>query len=971
MGSEVLCCAWNRKVPHILCSSSNNGMTVVWDLKQQKEVISFKDPANRLRCSSVVWNPDVPTQLLVAYDDDRNPSLQMWDLRNCQYPFKETAAHGKGILAVSWNDMDSNLLLSCGKDNRMIIWCLASGAPELFCEIACPQQTFEGRWAPHKPGLVSAASFAGAVTVHSMMQSQVQTMKYCPKWCSKPSGVSFGFGGKMLSFGKKKEGAGSWCHSLLVPNEPEIVPAADNFESWIAEKKLKDYCVDKVRRSSGQHEELMWQVMSTHFAAEGRTSLPKLLGFDSDQILQKAEQFLGSKPGSILAEKPAETQQQEKSPVANQPAPAPMIDIGDATDFFAQLTETREKKEEEEARRKQEIELQLATAMTAISTPKDETQTDWSGGAELMIKESLLIGNLAAAVECCFKAGKMAEGLLLASGGGNELFTAARTEFLRLKGDAFLTSMGNIMTDDFETLVANANLSAWTETLAILATYSGQQFPTLCERLAQRLEKEKFDTRSAVICYICAGNFPQTVNIWTSQPSQGTQKLALQDLVEKMAVLQDAVKFSQADNVFNSKLTQYADILANSGRTVAAMRYLMLLRDDTSSAILRDRIFNSDPLRMSQTFGGRPQFPFQSVDVRVTYRPPAPQPTPGYAPTHGAPKAPGHPGMPAPGHPGMAPHQQGIAPHPGHPGVGGHPGMPGVRPPSMPAHAPAPAMHHGGPGMHAPATTPAPAHNTLPPAPRMPTAPTMPNAGSGVQPPGYGMTNAPAPMQPGMPGMAPTPGYQPHSQPNVLPPNPGVGVQAPAPGVGVVPPGAVATPYQQPYQQSHIGAPPPGPPKASTAPTASAMPVVEGMPTPWPLPTKTQQIRSTNEAVKGANQAVQEASAYSGNVQQGTPMAPHDVQRVKGLFDQLLAGSPAAQQPRQRDDLAKRLEDLYNKLGAGMCKNTVSEKVMVLVQAIEGQDLATAQKCAAELATMDWDVNKNWVQAVKRLVPTR
>jgi len=124
--------------------------------------------------------------------------------------------------------------------------------------------------------------------------------------------------------------------------------------------------------------------------------------------------------------------------------------------------------------------------------------------------------------------------------------------------------------------------------------------------------------------------------------------------------------------------------------------------------------------------------------------------------------------------------------------------------------------------------------------------------------------------------------------------------------------------------------------------------------------------------VKGANQAVQEASAYSGNVQQvGTPMAPHDVQRVRGLFDQLLAGSPAAQQPRQRDDLTKRLEDLYTKLGSGMCKNAVSEKVMVLVQAIEGQDLVTAQKCAAELATMDWDVNKNWVQAVKRLVPTR
>jgi protein transport protein SEC31 len=47
VGSEVLCCAWNRKLNHILCSCSDKGSTVVWDLKMMKEVINFKDPANR------------------------------------------------------------------------------------------------------------------------------------------------------------------------------------------------------------------------------------------------------------------------------------------------------------------------------------------------------------------------------------------------------------------------------------------------------------------------------------------------------------------------------------------------------------------------------------------------------------------------------------------------------------------------------------------------------------------------------------------------------------------------------------------------------------------------------------------------------------------------------------------------------------------------------------------------------------
>jgi len=206
-GSEVLACAWNRIVPHILCSCSNTGTTVVWDLKQKKEVISFQDPANRLRCSSVAWHPEVPTQLMVCYDDDRQPSMQMWDLRNCQYPFKETAPHTKGLLGVAWNQMDPNLILTCGKDNRIICSSISSGSPETWCEMSAQQWSYEVKWAPHKPSLFSAASYNGSVSIYSVQQQQNAGVKYCPKWYRKPCGASFGFGGKLLTFGAKKVAA--------------------------------------------------------------------------------------------------------------------------------------------------------------------------------------------------------------------------------------------------------------------------------------------------------------------------------------------------------------------------------------------------------------------------------------------------------------------------------------------------------------------------------------------------------------------------------------------------------------------------------------------------------------------------------------------------------------------------------------------------------------------------------------------
>lgn len=975
-GSEVLCCAWNRKVPHIICSCSNQSTTVVWDLKMKKEVVSFKDPASRPRCSSVAWNPDLPTQLLVAYDDDRQPSMQLWDLRNVQYPIKETAGHSKGILGVSWNSQDSNLLLSCGKDNRLLTWCLSSGSPELFGEVSSTQAVFEAQWSPHKPGIISAASYSGLVSIHSVQQQQIESVKYVPNWYKRPCGVSFGFGGKMLSFGKKASSAtppppdASWCHSLIVPNEPEVVPAADAFESWIAEGKLRQYCLDKVTQCEGtQHESLMWKVMGAQFEQQGaRASVSSLLGFNEDEILRKAEAFLGQKPGTTLGSHPPEPEQQQPAvAAAPQPAAMPAMSLGDMENFFTALADENEQKQKEEEERKaKEAEDKAAGEQLALAAKTDTKTTDWSSGAELMIKESLLIGNLEAAVECCFKSGRMAEGLLLSSGGGTELWTRARDEYLRLQGDSFLTTVGNIMTNDFDTLVANSNLSNWMETLAILATYSGDQYNPLCEKLGERLEKEKIEPRSAMICYICAGNFPKTVNIWSS--THIASQRTLQGLVEKMTVLQDAVKFNQPDTMFNSKLTQYAEILANSGRLTAAMRYMTLLRDDTSSAILRDRIYNSDPRQM-QMFGRAPQFPFDSTDVRITYKPPQPAYNPNAY--NAAPKA-AAPGMQPPGPAGHMPPNP-ARPNPYGPGPGAYPSppahgpAPGVMPPGMPGMPQNPAAMPGvQPPSHMPQPAPGPSNPMMPPAPRMPgpanpSMPPAPTGGPGAFP-GAQPGAHPGAHTPANPSMPPAPSPAPAPYPGPSGPNSFAGVRPPGQAGMAAPPAAAP-----------VGAPPSGPPRLSTAPQASAQPVVDGMPVPWPLPTKQQQAGSRTSSVKEANEAVQNASSGAGVAAPvGQPMDPNDMQQVQRVLSMLLDASAQDGNQRKRDDNAKRLEELYGKLAGGYIKPTCQQKLVELTKLVEAGDYAGANRVyQVDLATCDWDVNKSWLQGVKRLLPTR
>ncbi|KAJ1341698.1 hypothetical protein BSLG_003719 [Batrachochytrium salamandrivorans] len=231
---NVTALSWNRQVPHILASASNSGYTVVWDLRNRKEIIQLSYPGGRKPVTSLAWNPDTPMQLVTAIDDDTNPMLLMWDLRNASAPERTLAGHSKGILSVAWCPKDSELLLSCGKDNRTIVWNTVLGEPIGDLNHSA-NWTFDAQWCPKNPDLTAIASFDGRVVIHSLQSiasdeamhtlsptlqdphmdddpfSQVSrqqnlsdpdaptfTLRQPPKWLRRPVGATFGFGSKLV-----------------------------------------------------------------------------------------------------------------------------------------------------------------------------------------------------------------------------------------------------------------------------------------------------------------------------------------------------------------------------------------------------------------------------------------------------------------------------------------------------------------------------------------------------------------------------------------------------------------------------------------------------------------------------------------------------------------------------------------------------------------------------------------------------
>ena len=182
-GSRITSISWNRIVPHILASASENGKIVVWDLKVNKSIFNFTEPSSSggmddyfggaetkqtlpSRETQMMWNPEIPTQFVVANDDDKNPTINIWDLRSPDYPVATfNDIHYSGILSFSWCHTDPSLVVSSGKDNRTVITNFKTG--EQVMEFPTQEQYTNLKWSNHLNGKISAMDKDGCSSILS------------------------------------------------------------------------------------------------------------------------------------------------------------------------------------------------------------------------------------------------------------------------------------------------------------------------------------------------------------------------------------------------------------------------------------------------------------------------------------------------------------------------------------------------------------------------------------------------------------------------------------------------------------------------------------------------------------------------------------------------------------------------------------------------------------------------------------
>ena len=246
-----------------------------------------------------------------------------------------------------------------------------------------------------------------------------------------------------------------------------------------------------------------------------------------------------------------------------------------------------------------------------------------------IIKQALIVGNFEAAVECCFQNGNYADGLVLSSCGGADLWQKTQTRYFELETEKrpFLSIVSAVINNQLEDLVMSSDPTKWRETLAIISTYGKtDEFPSLCMSLGNRLE-EAGDAGNASLCFMCALCLDKAVRYWKVQLDSaggGKDIMALHAFMEKVTTFLQALDpsvtlspttlgGSDVMDVFYD----YAKVLADQGLLETSARYC---RGESQACMeLLDRLYHS---RASQAVRGiigftPPVFPFLKTEVNV------------------------------------------------------------------------------------------------------------------------------------------------------------------------------------------------------------------------------------------------------------------------------------------------------------------------------------------------------------------
>ena len=607
---DIECLDWNKRVSNILVTGSSGGFVTVWDMKTKKESLTLNN-YGRKAASAIAWDPTKPTRLITAVPLEQEPVILVWDLRNSNAPEKILKGHDSGVLSLSWCPQDNDLLLSCGKDNRTILWNPQTGQPYGDYPVVT-NWTFQTRWNPHNPNMFATASFDGKIQVQTLQNTNPSTtqtseqsqaadgedffsrapnqpqassfsLQQAPKWLEKPCSVSFGFGGSLVTV-RPSDGRKSKIEISKFEVDSSVGNATETFEKAIGTGNLVSLCQERAESAKTDEEKADWDVIQTLVSSNPRSELVKYLGF-------KDTAGAGVQPTAAHVSEDDEMPEPKPKPAVNGTSRShkrfQSIFASSADgDFLSELA---------------------ATKGTKTNNPF-QIYTGSESSADKKITRALILGRFEEALDVCLNEDRMSDAFMIAICGGEACIKKAQEAYFAKQsgGPNYLRLLASVVGKNLWDTVHNADLANWKEVMATLCTFADEkEFPDLCEALGDRLEEQMSASPSArkdaSFCFLAGSKLEKVVAIWIQELKEhedsgvtdesassafSVHARGLQDLIEKVTIFRNVVNFKDSElsksgdwklESLYSKYLEYSDVVAAHGQLIVAQKYLDLL----------------------------------------------------------------------------------------------------------------------------------------------------------------------------------------------------------------------------------------------------------------------------------------------------------------------------------------------------------------------------------------------------------
>ncbi|KAL9128651.1 MAG: hypothetical protein Q9217_002711 [Psora testacea] len=626
------CLDWNKRTSHIMATGSSGGTMTIWDIKNKRESLTLNN-LGRKPVSAVAWDPVKTTRLTTAIPNDTDPVVLVWDLRNANAPERILKGHDGGVLSLSWCQQDSDLLLSCGKDNRNICWNPQTG--ESYGEFPVSTNwTFQTRWNPHNPSFIATASLDGKISVHSIQstqpdtesqaglqsqtiddedffdnaQSQPQgttfTLKKAPQWLQRPCSASFGFGGKIVTFRSSAAEANkrSTVRISMYAVDATVVSSTESFETSLKQNDLHNICDSRIAEATDDADKADWKVIRALTSKHTRKDLIDYLGFSNQEDEATDGISKLSMSGEEVQESQAHDSMIQPGSKANRLS-AFFNNSADGDNFLSEVAATR----------------------GAKTNNPFQIYTGSESEADRRITRALLLGKFQRALDVCLQERRMSDAFMVAICGGQSCIENVQKAYFDQKGEGpnYLRLLASVVAKNLWDLVHNADVESWKEVMAALCTYAdAKEFPDLCEVLGDRLEEQMKaqghyanGRRDAAFCFLAGSKLEKVVDIWLSELQEkeiaaadelskasafSIHTQSLQTFIEKVTVFREVTQYEddRQDSASNWKLAplydkyiEYADIASAQGQLHIAERYLDLLPSKYAAAdIAKSRV---------------------------------------------------------------------------------------------------------------------------------------------------------------------------------------------------------------------------------------------------------------------------------------------------------------------------------------------------------------------------------------------